>query len=90
MKIYDAVSEEIEGYPIASDYIVFASSSGVESFFENGFSVGENTTVSAIGEQTAEALKRRGITDICISERSDADGILQLILKTEVEKNYAI
>ena len=86
LKIYDAVSEEIEGYPITTDYLVFASSSGVESFFENGFSVGENTTVSAIGEKTAEALKRRGINDICISERSDADGILQLILRTEVEK----
>lgn len=86
LKIYDAVSEEIEGYPITSDYLVFASSSGVESFFEKGFSVGENTAVSAIGEKTAEALKRRGIKNICISERSDADGILQLILRTEVEK----
>ena len=86
LKIYDAVSEKTEGCPITSDYLVFASSSGVESFFENGFSVGENTTVSAIGEQTAEVLKRRGIKDIRISERSDADGILRLILRTEVEK----
>ncbi|MBP1563182.1 MAG: uroporphyrinogen-III C-methyltransferase [Oscillospiraceae bacterium] len=85
-KIYDAVSEEIEGYRIASDYLVFASSSGVESFFENGFSVGENTIVTAIGEQTAGALKRHGIKNISISERSDADGILRLILRTEVEK----
>lgn len=86
LKIYDTISEKIEGSLITSDYLVFASFSGIDSFFENGFSVGENTTVSAIGEKTAEALKRRGIKNIRISERSDADGIVQLILRTEVEK----
>lgn len=53
VKTYDIQSEsKSEGGIITSDYITFASSSGVNAF-ESGYVVSENTKIVCIGEITA-------------------------------------
>ena len=54
VKIYDTVSREMPPITTDSDYIVFGSSSGVQSFFERGSTISENTKIVCIGSQTAE------------------------------------
>ena len=54
VKIYDTVSREIPPITTDSDYIVFGSSSGVQSFFEGGSTVSADTKIVCIGAQTAK------------------------------------
>ena len=54
VKIYAAVSRKMPPITSDSDYIVFGSSSGVQSFFERGSTISENTKIVCIGSQTAE------------------------------------
>lgn len=86
IKTYDVECTECEceSRLIDSDFITFASSSGVESFFENGYSISKKTKVICIGEITADTFRKHQ-SDACrISKISDADGIVQAIL-TEVQ-----
>ena len=85
VKIYDTLSVKAEGCPITSDFLVFASSSGVNSFFANGFSISEGTKVTAIGRQTADTLKAHGVTDLSVAEKADIDGIAEVILRIKGE-----
>ncbi|MGN0632437.1 MAG: uroporphyrinogen-III C-methyltransferase [Oscillospiraceae bacterium] len=78
--IYTAVTVKSEGRMITSDFLVFASSSGVRSFFENGYSVSENVRIIAIGVATSSELKRQGINNHFVADCSDADGIIDKIL----------
>ena len=54
VKIYDTVSRELPPVAADTDYIVFGSSSGVESFFGNGSTIHADTKAVCIGAQTAE------------------------------------
>lgn len=70
---------------IDTDFITFASSSGVNAFFENGYELSSETKIISIGEITADALRKRGINDFRISKTSNTKGIIDSILQ-EVTK----
>lgn len=65
---------------VDTNFITFASASGVNAFFENGFSISPKTEIICIGEITANALKQHNISDYRISKTSSIDGIIQEIL----------
>lgn len=82
VKLYDIkVKEGVTPEHIDTDYLVFASPSGVRAFFDSGFSVSESTKVISIGNTTAHELKKNEITDILLPKNSTADGIVRLIEK---------
>ena len=85
IKTYDLTSNlngEINN--VDTNFITFASASGVNAFFENGFSISPKTKIISIGEITANALKQHNISDYRVSKTSNIDGIIQEIL-TEAE-----
>lgn len=88
IKTYDLVSNPNNVSDIVdTDFITFASASGVNVFFENGFDISPKTKIICIGEITANALKKHNISDFRISKISNADGILQeIISEAENEK----
>ncbi len=62
IKIYDIKINDRIKYDkdINSDFITFASSSGVNAFFEkNGFSLSDSTEIICIGEVTSQVLIKR-------------------------------
>lgn len=86
VKTYDIQSEsKSEGGIITSDYITFASSSGVNAFFESGYTVAENTKIVCIGEITAKALHKYNIADYKIAKTKDVVGIINTII-SDVKK----
>nr|WP_279287575.1 uroporphyrinogen-III synthase [Ruminococcus intestinalis] len=86
VKTYDIQSEsKSEGGIITSDYITFASSSGVNAFFESGYAVSENTKIVCIGEITAKALHKYNIADYKIAKTKDVVGIINTII-SDVKK----
>ena len=86
VKTYDIQSESrSEGGIITSDYITFASSSGVNAFFESGYTVAEGTKIVCIGEITAKALHQYNIADCKIAKTKDVVGILNTII-SDVKK----
>lgn len=70
---------------IDTDFITFASSSGVNVFFENGYKLSSKTKIISIGEITADALRKHSINDFRISKTSNIKGITDSILQ-EVTK----
>lgn len=70
---------------ITTDYITFASSSGVNAFFENGYKIPSETKIISIGDITADTLRKYGIKDFRISKTCNIDGITDSILR-EVRK----
>ncbi len=82
IKTYDVLSssEELSGNEIAANFITFASASGVNAFFENGGKISENTRIVCIGDITANALVKYGISDFKISKTSNIEGITETIL----------
>lgn len=87
IKIYDVIKadEDTESTYIDTDFLTFASPSGVESFFESGHTFSHKTKIICIGEITAETLKKYGVTDFRIADVQTADGIIDAILR-EVKK----
>lgn len=86
VKTYDIQSESrSQGGIITSDYITFASSSGVNAFFESGYTVAESTKIVCIGEITAKALHQYNIADCKIAKTKDVVGILNTII-SDVKK----
>lgn len=71
---------------IDTDFIAFASASGVDAFYEGGFSISPKTKIVCIGEITAKALIRHGVSDFNISRTKNVSGITDTILKM-VEEN---
>lgn len=80
IKTYNLTSNFNKNSNIDTDFITFASASGVNAFFENGFSISPETTIICIGEITANALKQHNISDYRVSKTSSIDGIIQEIL----------
>ena len=66
---------------INSNFITFASSSGVNAFFENGFTLSDSTEIICIGEVTSQALIKNGIEKFYISDIQNVQGIIDTILR---------
>lgn len=83
IKIYDVVgnSKMYENTEINTDFITFASSSGVKAFFENGYKISSKTKIICIGNATANTLKSYEISDYLISETQNVQGITDTILQ---------
>ena len=83
IKIYDIKINDRIKYDkdINSDFITFASSSGVNAFFENGFSLSESTEIICIGEVTSQVLIKKGIDKFYISDIQNVQGIIDTILR---------
>jgi uroporphyrinogen-III synthase len=62
-----------------TDYIVFGSSSGVETFFRNDSRLAENTAVVCIGKQTAKTAKKYTSNRIITALRHSAEGVADAI-----------
>ncbi|MCH5297460.1 MAG: uroporphyrinogen-III C-methyltransferase [Ruminococcus sp.] len=83
IKTYDVLSntEITDNTQINTDFITFASSSGVNAFFENGYKISPKTKIICIGEITANVLRKHNINDFQISKTSNVDGITDTILR---------
>lgn len=83
LKIYDIKMNNNKLYEkkINSDFITFASSSGVNTFFENGFSLSNSTKIICIGEVTAQALIKNDINKFYLSDIQNVQGIIDKILQ---------
>ena len=83
IKIYDVIgdSKANENTEINTDFITFASSSGVKAFFENGYKISSETKIICIGNATANTLKTYGTSDCLISETQNVQGITDTILQ---------
>lgn len=83
IKIYDVKMNKKKLYDknINSNFITFASSSGVNTFLENEFSLSDNTKIICIGEITAQTLKKNGIDKFYLSDMQNVQGILDTILR---------
>lgn len=65
-----------------TDFITFASASGVKDFFDCGRTIDTaKTKVASIGELTAAELVRHGVNDLCISKTSSISGIADIIVR---------
>lgn len=82
IKTYDVVESE-KNIPkeIATDFLVFASCSGVEDFYRQGYSISPKTKTVCIGFATASELKKHGETNIFTPEIQNAESIVELIKK---------
>jgi len=63
------------------DWVVVSSVNGVRALFDTSDRIGvdprsaEGTAFAAVGRITASALKRRGITEVLVPDKQDADGL---------------
>lgn len=83
IKTYDVVrADETAGNThVNTDFLTFASSSGVDSFFESGFNFSEKTRIVCIGEITAKTLKKHGVTNFSTADIQTAGGMINTILQ---------
>lgn len=83
IKTYDVQSaaSNFIGEEINTDFIAFASSSGVNAFFESGYRISAKTKIICIGSVTANALRRRSTKNIRICETSNIEGIVDTIIR---------
>ena len=79
VKIYDTVSRELPPVAADTDYIVFGSSSGVESFFGNGSTISADTNIVCIGAQTAETARKHTDNTIITAFPHSAAGVAEAI-----------
>ena len=82
VKTYDIQLEKKQDNSVVdTDFITFASASGVNTFFDGGAIISDRTSVVCIGEITAEALESHGVNSFKIAKTKDTDGILKTIIK---------
>lgn len=79
IKVYDTTERELPNMYADTDYIVFGSSSGVETFFRNDSRLAENTAVVCIGKQTAKTAKKYTSNRIITALRHSAEGVADAI-----------
>jgi uroporphyrinogen III methyltransferase/synthase len=72
---------------ISTDFLTFASASGVDAFFAQGYTISPYTGIVCIGEVTAAALKRHGIRHYLAAHTQNAGGISDVILKAAPHKD---
>lgn len=78
VKIYEPVYSA--GSAVDCDFAAFTSAGAVRGFFGNGGSLSAGTTPVAIGNVTAEELKKNGAARCLIPAESSTDGIINKIL----------
>lgn len=76
----EPLSENIRGTYIDTDFLIFASASGVQAFFSSGSRISEKTKIVCIGEVTAGKLRELGINDFIVSDVHTSDGIIDKII----------
>ena len=76
----EPLSENIRGTYIDTDFLIFASASGVQAFFSSGSRISEKTKIVCIGEVTAGKLRELGINDFIVSDVPTSDGIIDKII----------
>lgn len=79
LRIYDVDGESTVG-EIRTDFIVFASPSGVECFFSSS-SLSPKTTAVCIGELTADAFRACSSNRVITAEELSAEGIIKAIME---------
>lgn len=84
IKIYDTVPWADKAYDknISTDFITFASGSGVRAFFGSGYTVSDRTKIVCIGNVTAEELFRTQTVDsgnVFIADSFTSDGMIEKI-----------
>lgn len=84
VKIYDTVpcAENVDK-TVSTDFITFASGSGVRAFFSSGYKISDSTKIVCIGNVTAEELLKDPTVNkenVYIADSFTADGIIE---KTE-------
>lgn len=82
VKIYDVIEDE-KNIPseIKTDFIVFASGSGVRDFYRQGYNISDNTKVICIGVSTANELKKYSNKNAILPDKQNADSIVELLKK---------
>lgn len=82
VKIYDVIEDE-KNIPseIKTDFIVFASGSGVRDFYRQGYKISDNTKVICIGASTANELKKYSNKNAILPDKQNADSIVELLKK---------
>ncbi|MFC5368321.1 uroporphyrinogen-III synthase [Salinirubrum litoreum] len=63
--------------PEAGDYVIFTSKTGVELVADAGWNPAEDTTVCAIGDSTADALRRAGYPVDVVPETFSSAGLVE-------------
>jgi uroporphyrinogen-III synthase len=66
---------------VETDFLTFASASGVASFFEQGYTISERTKIVCIGAVTAEALQQRGVQQFALAETQTVEGMTNCIIQ---------
>jgi uroporphyrinogen III methyltransferase/synthase len=84
VKTYDTLDTH-KNIDCDTDYITFASASGVAAFFENGGRLNNSTPV-CIGEITASEFQKYSNIEPLVAKNHTADGIISLILEDKNEK----
>ncbi len=78
VKTYDIQLEKSRIIPLLIPIsLLFASASGVNTFFDGGATISDRTSVVCIGEITAEALESHGVNLFKIAKTKDTDGIVE-------------
>lgn len=90
IRTYDVQGRVHEGEKhISTDYITFASASGVSSFFESGLKIGSHTRIVCIGDVTLQALEQYGIVEVVSADVKDVAGITAAIINDVKERKDA-
>jgi uroporphyrinogen III methyltransferase/synthase len=83
IRTYDVVQQmpSSENSIVETDFLTFASASGVASFFEQGYTISERTKIVCIGAVTAEALQQRGVQQFALAETQTVEGMTNCIIQ---------
>jgi uroporphyrinogen-III synthase len=76
--------------PETGDYVVFTSKTGVELVVEAGWEPGAETTVCAIGDSTADALRRAGYPVDVVPETFSSAGLVERLAGEVDEKRVEV
>ena len=81
IKTYDVInSSKSMEKEVTTDYITFASSSGVEEFVKNNFTISDRTKIVSIGNITSKSLLKHNVKDFITSQVADTNGLLSAII----------
>ncbi|MCD8187651.1 MAG: uroporphyrinogen-III C-methyltransferase [Ruminococcus sp.] len=83
IKTYNAAPdwENTRSTAVSTDFIIFASASGTDAFFELGCTLSPHTKIICIGEVTAKALVKHDIKNFRISKTQSVQGIIDEIIR---------
>jgi len=63
------------------DWIAFTSANAVDALIEAaGGAIPQRTRLAAVGESTADALRRHGVEPALVAERAEAEGLAEILM----------